>query len=67
MGRVLKPGGLMWITAPNTWPYHPHPTDNWRFWPEGFRALFDEAGAKEVRTWTDEGDTVGIARKPGKK
>lgn len=69
MAAVLKPGGLMCLIAPCAWPYHAFPTDNWRFWPEGFRALFDEAGLKPVFLEADmapvlEGDCVGVARKP---
>jgi SAM-dependent methyltransferase len=67
MARILKPGGLMWITAPNTSPYHAHPTDNWRFWEAGFLALFAEAKLEPVRAWHQERDTIGIARKPDRR
>lgn len=63
MARILKPGGLMFLSAPNSWPYHEHPTDNWRFWPEGFKALFDEAGLTVLETYFRNSETIGIARK----
>jgi len=45
MGRVLKTGGHLIITARgNGFPLHEHPGDYWRFMPESFRLLFDLAG-----------------------
>jgi SAM-dependent methyltransferase len=63
MAATLRHGGLMCIIAPNTWHYHAFPDDNWRFWPEGFRALFDEAELTPLELFWRDVDTVGIARK----
>jgi SAM-dependent methyltransferase len=46
---VLRPGGLVYASAPWCFPYHPYPGDYWRFSPEGLRSLF-AAGFEEVAT-----------------
>lgn len=64
---ITKPGGLVWITAPNTWCYHEYPKDCWRVWPDGLKALFDWAGLETIETYItgpEKYDTVGLARKP---
>lgn len=41
MGRVLKPGGHLLVTARgNGFPLHSFPDDYWRFMPSGFKTLF---------------------------
>jgi SAM-dependent methyltransferase len=44
LARVTKPGGNVILLAPISWPYHPAPYDCWRIYPDGMRALCDEAG-----------------------
>ena len=44
IARVLKKGGCAIIVCPVSWEYHPVPVDCWRIYPEGMRALFDDAG-----------------------
>ena len=39
MSRVLKPGGYMYIQAPQNGPYHGWPGDNWRFYADSWKAL----------------------------
>jgi lipopolysaccharide biosynthesis glycosyltransferase/SAM-dependent methyltransferase/uncharacterized coiled-coil protein SlyX len=39
MGRVLKPGGYIYINAPSNGNYHAYPRDNWRFYPDAGLAL----------------------------
>lgn len=68
LSELLKPGGLVFITAPNTWVFHEYPIDCWRVWPDGMRALFDEADIECLEAYiTGEPDkpydTVGIGRK----
>jgi SAM-dependent methyltransferase len=48
VARVCKPGGLVITINPVSWPYHEAPIDCWRAFPEGMRALYDEA-TLEVR------------------
>lgn len=44
LSRVTKPGGIVALVAPISWPYHPVPVDCFRYYPEGLRALFEDAG-----------------------
>jgi SAM-dependent methyltransferase len=44
VARVCKPGGLVITLNPVNWPYHAHPHDCWRIFPEGMRALYEDAG-----------------------
>jgi SAM-dependent methyltransferase len=37
--RVLKPSGLAYINAPSNGPFHRHPEDCYRFYPDAGRAL----------------------------
>ena len=47
--RVCKPGGLIGILAPCSWPFHGEDgADCWRIYPDGMRALLDFAGLEEV-------------------
>jgi SAM-dependent methyltransferase len=44
VARVCKPGGRVITVNPVNWPYHEGPVDCWRIYPEGMRALYEEAG-----------------------
>ncbi len=48
VARVCKPGGLVITINPVSWPYHEAPVDCWRIYPEGMRALCDDAGLDVV-------------------
>ena len=39
IARVLRPAGFAAITAPSSGHVHRHPTDCWRYYPDGFPAL----------------------------
>ena len=52
LARVCRPGGHVVTISPVSWPYHEAPVDCWRIYPEGLRALYDEAKlAVEMVTW----------------
>jgi SAM-dependent methyltransferase len=71
LARLAKPGGTLCVIAPYQWIYHPHPIDCWRVYPDGMRALLEDAGLSVRAVYTAEnspnpdckGDTVGIALK----
>jgi SAM-dependent methyltransferase len=46
VARVCKPGGRVVTINPVSWPYHEAPVDCWRIYPEGMRALYEEAGLR---------------------
>jgi SAM-dependent methyltransferase len=48
LARVCKPDGYVITINPVSWPYHEAPVDCWRVFPDGMRALCDEAGLEVV-------------------
>lgn len=72
MCRILKPGGLIYINAPSTGPYHAHPGDSWRFYADSWKSLA-KWGIKNnyevelLKSYIDTSemwcDSVGIFRK----
>lgn len=44
LARVTKPGGRVVTINPVSWPYHTAPIDCWRIYPEGMKALSEDAG-----------------------
>jgi SAM-dependent methyltransferase len=44
LARICKPGGYVITINPVSWPYHEYPIDCWRAYPEGMRALYEDAG-----------------------
>lgn len=41
--RVCKKGGLVITVNPVSWVYHEAPIDCWRIYPEGMKAIYEEA------------------------
>lgn len=41
--RVLKPGGLLFISTHGWWTHHPFPNDYWRWTREGLEKIIDES------------------------
>lgn len=48
MGRVLAPGGHLFLTTHGVYPFHPDPYDYWRWTQQGFEALFEDTPALEL-------------------
>lgn len=48
LARICKKGGYVIIIAPLSWPYHEHPVDCWRVFPEGIKALYEYAELKTI-------------------
>jgi SAM-dependent methyltransferase len=44
--RVLKPGGRLFLSAPQSWHQHQKPHDYYRYTSFGLRYLFEHAGLK---------------------
>jgi SAM-dependent methyltransferase len=42
LARVCKPGGYVITVNPVSWPFHEHPIDCWRAYPDGMIALYEE-------------------------
>lgn len=66
VARVCKPGGLVITISPVSWPYHEAPIDCWRAYPEGMRALYEEAGLRVLLCQWDSLEAPGYrAYRPG--
>jgi ubiquinone/menaquinone biosynthesis C-methylase UbiE len=66
--RVTKKNGLIILINPVSWPYHEAPVDCWRIYPEGMKALAEEAGLEvmESRFESIEKELLGnVATIPG--
>lgn len=46
LARVCRIGGRVVTINPVSWPYHEAPVDCWRIYPDGMRALYEEAGLR---------------------
>jgi SAM-dependent methyltransferase len=42
--RVLRGDGRLFLSTHGVWPYHPHPTDFWRWTQDGLRITLETAG-----------------------
>lgn len=48
--RVLKPGGICFLTAPFMEPYHPYPGDYFRYSVDGIKSLFQNEGFQIIES-----------------
>jgi len=46
--RLLKPDGYLILSTHGTWPYHPEPTDFWRWTAPGLRKTVEDTGFEVV-------------------
>jgi SAM-dependent methyltransferase len=60
--RVVKPGGLLFVTSPFWWVEHPTEDyqDFWRFTRQGWELLFKDFTSVAITpcAWTDEGEQL---------
>lgn len=42
--RVLRTNGRIFLSTHGVWPYHPHPTDFWRWTQDGLRITLEDSG-----------------------
>lgn len=59
VSRLLAPGGRLCVIAPFMHPYHEHPVDCWRIYPDGMRALMEDSGLTVLEA-TAHDDTAGV-------
>lgn len=50
VASLLIPSGKLVLIAPASWPQHRHPVDCYRFMPDGFEALAEEANLRVIIT-----------------
>jgi SAM-dependent methyltransferase len=66
LARVCKPGGLVLTVNPVSWPYHEAPIDCWRIYPDGMRALCEDAGLTVELSLFESLEERPLAWYPGK-
>jgi len=66
LARVCAPGGVVVTVSPVSWPYHEAPVDCWRIYPEGMRALCEEAGLHVELAHYDSLEERPLSWFPGK-
>jgi SAM-dependent methyltransferase len=66
LARVCAPGGVVVTVNPVSWPYHEAPVDCWRIYPDGMRALCEEAGLDVELTRCDSLEDRPLSWFPGK-
>lgn len=65
IGKVLRPGGRVFIQTHNCFPIHAHPFDYWRFTREALESLFsDDLGFTNRWSWYDFPAAIVSARDP---
>jgi SAM-dependent methyltransferase len=60
--RVCKKGGHVILINPISWPYHPHPVDCWRIYPDGMRALLEGTGLRVIECRQESLEAPGYKR-----
>jgi SAM-dependent methyltransferase len=64
MARMLRPGGLLIVTAPWQWKVHRYPLDCWRILPDGMRVLLEDGGLTCAAAYIKASDCWGVGAKP---
>jgi SAM-dependent methyltransferase/uncharacterized protein YbaR (Trm112 family) len=49
IARIVRPGGALYMTVPQSWGLHYEPNDYYRYTPYGIRHLLEGAGFRVVR------------------
>lgn len=51
LARICRTGGKIATICPVSWKYHQVPVDCWRAYPDGVKAVYEEAGLKVLTSW----------------
>ena len=62
VARVCKPGGHVVLVCPVSWPYHAAPLDCFRIYPDGMKALLEDAGLETIKCLFDSEELPGYKR-----
>jgi SAM-dependent methyltransferase len=62
LARICKPGGYVITINPVSWPYHEHPIDCWRAYPEGMKALYEDAGLSVITSRCESLENTNLRR-----
>jgi len=62
LSRVAVKNGLVITINPVSWYYHEAPVDCWRIYPEGMKALYDEAGLTVLMSKWESLETANFSK-----
>jgi SAM-dependent methyltransferase len=62
VSRVCKTGGIVITVNPVSWPYHEAPFDCWRVYPEGMKALYEDASLEVILSVWESLEAEGYRR-----
>lgn len=62
LARITKVGGLVITINPVSWVYHEAPVDCWRIYPEGMKALYEQAGLTVLTSFWESLETPQYRR-----
>lgn len=62
LARVAKVGGFVITLGPVSWSYHESPVDCWRIYPDGMKALYEDASLVVIRTLWESLETPHYRR-----
>jgi len=67
LARICKPAGRVITVAPLNWGYHAEPVDCWRAYPDGMKAVYEDAGLRvetallaSTDTWRTRANIEGL-------
>ncbi|MEP7108246.1 MAG: methyltransferase domain-containing protein [Ferruginibacter sp.] len=64
LARITKQNGLVITVNPISWNYHEDPVDCWRIYPEGMKALYEEAGLKVELSKFENLESMALLNRP---
>ncbi len=62
VARVCKPAGHIILITPVSWPFHAAPVDCWRIYPDGMRAILEDAGLEVAQCLFESREVPGFKR-----
>ncbi|MDC0267711.1 class I SAM-dependent methyltransferase [bacterium] len=62
LARITRKGGCIITLNPVSWPYHEHPQDCWRAYPDGMRAVSEDAGLEVVLSKCESIESRGLRK-----
>jgi SAM-dependent methyltransferase len=66
VARVCKIGGNVITIIPASWPYHEAPIDCWRAYPEGMKALYEDASLRTIHSSCEALEIDASKKLPGR-
>ena len=62
VARICKPDGHVVLVCPVSWPFHEAPIDCFRIYPDGMKALLEDAGLETIKCLFESQELPGYKR-----